>query len=81
MKGDRAYLLHIVEGANRVLDYTRTGRDQFLANPMIQDAVIRNIEIIGEATKKLSPGLRAAHADVPWKQIAGMRDRVIHNYI
>ena len=45
-----------------------------------QDAVVRNLEIIGEAVKRLSAGFRSEHADVPWKRIAGMRDKVIHDY-
>lgn len=48
---------------------------------MIQDAVIRNFEIIGEATKCLSPELKAAYPDIPWKQIAGLRDILIHDYL
>lgn len=48
---------------------------------MIQDAVIRNLEIIGEATKKLSPEIREKHSRIPWKQIAGLRDVLIHDYM
>jgi uncharacterized protein with HEPN domain len=47
---------------------------------MVQDAVIRNLEVIGEAVKGLSDDLRSANPDVPWKQIAGMRDVLIHHY-
>jgi uncharacterized protein with HEPN domain len=48
---------------------------------MIQDAVIRNFEIIGEATKKLNYDFRVKYSDVEWKKIAGMRDKLIHDYI
>lgn len=54
--------------------------DAFFADPKTQDAVIRNIEVIGEAVKRVSPETRQAHTDVPWADIAGMRDRVIHGY-
>ncbi len=47
---------------------------------MIQDAVIRNLEIIGEAVKNISPAMRIEYPDVPWKQIAGLRDVLIHHY-
>jgi uncharacterized protein with HEPN domain len=80
MKDDRAYLSHIRDAARRALDYTRDGRDAFFADTKTQDAVIRNIEIIGEATKNLSDALKDAHAGIPWKQIAGMRDTLIHRY-
>lgn len=80
MSDDTVYLRHIRDAIGRVVDYTQGGRDDFLRNPQIQDAVIRNLEIIGEAVKHLSDDLRQQHPDVPWKQIAGMRDEVIHEY-
>jgi uncharacterized protein with HEPN domain len=48
---------------------------------LIQDGVIRNLEVIGEATKNLSAELRAANQEIPWRQIAGMRDVLIHDYL
>lgn len=47
----------------------------------MQDAVIRQIEIIGEASKQISPELKKKHSDVPWKDISGMRDKLIHSYL
>ena len=55
MKDDRVYLQHIRDALGRILSYTASGRDAFLANPQAQDAVIRNLEIIGEAVKHLPP--------------------------
>lgn len=52
----------------------------FLQDTKTQDAVIRNIEIIGEATKNLSSDIRIKYASVPWKSLSGMRDRLIHRY-
>lgn len=80
MKEDRVLLLHIRDAAQRVLNYTSDGRDFFMADTKTQDAVIRNIEIIGEASKNVSDGLKSNHSDIPWKQIAGMRDTLIHRY-
>jgi len=48
---------------------------------MVQDAVIRNIEIIGEATKKISRDFRTMHNEIPWKEMAGIRDKLIHDYM
>ena len=80
MKDDRIYLQHIRDAISRIVSYTAGGREAFLATPQAQDAVIRNLEIIGEAVKHLSPDLRQQHPDIPWKQIAGMRDEMIHEY-
>lgn len=52
-----------------------------MQTPMIQDAVVRNFEIIGEATKRLSQDLRQAYPDIQWQQIAGLRDVLIHDYL
>lgn len=79
-KDDRVYLFHIRDALQRIVKYTRGGKKRFLKTHQIQDAVVRNFEIIGEAVKHLSPGLRASHREVPWKQIAGMRDKMIHEY-
>lgn len=51
-----------------------------MADRKTQDAAIRNIEIIGQAVKGISDGTRASEPDVPWRQIAGMRDKLIHEY-
>lgn len=80
MKEDQVYLAHIRDAIERIETFTTGGRDQFFADPLVQDAVIRNLEVIGEAVKGLSDDLRAANPDVPWKQIAGMRDVLIHHY-
>ena len=80
MKDDRIYLQHIRDAISRILSYTASGREAFLATPQAQDAVIRNLEIIGEAVKHLSAELRQQHPDIPWKRIAGMRDEMIHEY-
>jgi uncharacterized protein with HEPN domain len=80
MKDDRFFLLHIRDAIEKILTYCQDGETAFLADPRTQDAVIRNIEIIGEATKNISDPLRATYPTVPWKQIARMRDFLIHHY-
>ena len=65
----------------RIEAYTKGGRDAFIDSPMIQDAVIRNFEIIGEAVKHLSEPVKANHSDIPWRRIAGLRDILIHQYM
>ena len=80
MKDDGVYLQHIRDAIHQIRSYTQEGKDPFLADRKSQDATIRNLEIIGEAVKRLSPRLRSTHPDVPWKRIAGMRDKMIHDY-
>jgi uncharacterized protein with HEPN domain len=80
MKSDLLYLSDIQDCIQRIESYTIEGKVKFLKTPIIRDAVICNFEIIGEATKRLSP-LKDAYADVAWKQIAGLRDILIHDYL
>ena len=80
MKEDRIYLLHIRDALERILSYTAPGKQAFFVDPRTQDAVIRNLEVVGEAVKNLSESLKACHATIPWKRIAGMRDKMIHEY-
>ena len=81
MKGDRLYLKHILDAIEKVDSYTAVGRPIFITTSHWQDAVIRQLEIIGEATKRLSKQLCSRHADIPWRRIAGLRDVLIHDYM
>jgi uncharacterized protein with HEPN domain len=76
----RPYLLHALDAIDAVLEYTQDGRDAFFADRKTQDAVIRNIEVLGQAVKSLSAETRAHDDSIPWRQIAGMRDKLIHEY-
>jgi len=80
VKDDHVYLLHIRDALERILSYTTGGRQAFLVDARTQDAVIRNLEVMGEAVKSLSESLKARHAEIPWRRIAGMRDKMIHEY-
>ena len=68
MTGDYVYLRHIVDATEKIASYVAVGRDVFLAPSHWQDAVIRQLEIIGEATKRLSPDLRSRYGQVPWRR-------------
>jgi uncharacterized protein with HEPN domain len=81
MKDDKLYLIHISECIAKIVQYTHGGRDAFFSSPLIQDAVVRNFEIIGEASKHISPALKQRYPDVAWRQLAGFRDVLIHNYM
>jgi uncharacterized protein with HEPN domain len=75
-----AYLQHIRDALLAVQEYTVTGRDGFFRSKMVQDAVVRNLEVIGEAVKALAPETRERAPAVPWRRIAGLRDLLIHHY-
>jgi uncharacterized protein with HEPN domain len=79
-RDERLYFAEILEAIDRFVTYTNEGREAFFGDAMIQDAVIRNIEIIGEAVRGVSQSTRQAHPEIPWSSIAGTRDRVIHGY-
>lgn len=75
------YLNDIREAIHRILTYTAgLTYQQFMEDIKTQDAVVRNLEIIGEATKNLSMNIRKSHSKVPWKELMGMRDKMIHHY-
>jgi uncharacterized protein with HEPN domain len=80
METDLIYLLHIRDAIQRVLAYTREGRDAFLADAKTQDAVVRNLEIIGQSAKRLPDATTGRCPDVPWQRIAGLRDALIDDY-
>ena len=82
MKDDSIYIDHILNSINRILDYiSGKDREAFEADLVTQDAVVRQLEVIGEATKRVSNELRSKHPDIPWADMAGMRDVLIHDYI
>lgn len=80
-RGYKEFLLDIKESIQRIQDYIgEMNYDEFLQDIKTQDAVVRNLETLGEAAKNLSGEFKRKHKDVDWKKIAGMRDKIIHYY-
>lgn len=82
MKESKIYLEHILESIHQIKEYTKdiTQRD-FFSSRLLQDAVIRNFEIIGEASKKIDNSIKVKYSHIEWRKISGMRDKLIHDYM
>lgn len=82
VKNDLVYIEYILDCIRKIREYS-TGLTftEFKVNELVQDAIIRNIEIIGEASKHVSLGTKQTYNNIPWKEISGMRDKLIHDYI
>lgn len=82
IKNDQVYLEHILEAISKIENFVHgLAKFEFDRNVLIQDAVIRNFEIIGEATKKISKQFTQSHPEIPWQDMAGIRDKLIHDYL
>lgn len=80
MKDPVVYLHHIRDAIARIEQYTTQGRQAFFEDLMVQDAVIRNLEVIGEAVRSLPPELKCRHPQIPWRSITALRNVLIHEY-
>ena len=81
MSRDEAYLLDILESARLALEYLRgKSREEFLADVQLQDAVMRRLAILGEAARRVSETGRLSRPELPWHEMIGMRNVVVHEY-
>ncbi len=80
-RADKEFLADIKEAIQRINVYVvNLSYDEFLEDKKTQDAVVRNLEITGEAAKNISEELKSRHPQIPWKDIAGLRDKLVHHY-
>jgi len=80
MRGENERLLDILEAIERIEKYSVEGKPAFEADELIQTWVVHHITIIGEACRSLSDNFQARHANIPWADIIGMRNILIHHY-
>lgn len=81
MKDDHLYLIHISECIERIEEYVASGQEKFIKTTMIQDAVLRNLHTLTESTQRLSNNLKDKYPNIPWANISGFRNVVVHNYL
>lgn len=80
MKDERERLIHILEAIERVEKYAQRGRSAFDDDELIQNWIVRHLQVIGEAARALPASFREQHPDIPWPQIIGMRHILVHEY-
>jgi uncharacterized protein with HEPN domain len=81
VKDDRLYVIHISEYLARIAQYVAGGRETFMNSTLIQDATLRNLQTIGQSVGHLSATLREAHPEVNWRNIVGLRNVLVHDYL
>lgn len=81
MRDERIYMVHILECIKRVQSYTSDGKRVLLESTLIQDAVLRNLQVLAESTQRIPEHAKSRHPEVPWRQIAAFRNRLTHDYL
>ena len=77
----KTYIEDIITAIDKIENYTAgMAKENLIRNELVQDAVVRNLEVIGEAVKKIPNDVRSSYEDIPWRKIAGLRDILIHEY-
>lgn len=77
---DQLYLQHILECIEKIESYTRNGKAQFDHDPLIQDAVTRNLQILAESSQRISDNTKLIAPDLPWRELSGSRNVLVHDY-
>jgi uncharacterized protein with HEPN domain len=80
-KDDSVYLRHILECIRRIAEDTAAGQEGFMASHTLQDAVLRNLQVMAESTQRLSETTKATQPEVEWRKIAAFRNILVHDYL
>lgn len=79
MKDDCVYLQHILEAIRRIESHVAAGHTKFMESDLLQDAVLRNLQTMAEATTRLSPAVTLTEPEIDWRALAGFRNTLVHN--
>lgn len=80
-EADRVYVDHMLECIDRIGEYTEHDEVRFRQSRLIQDAVIRNLQVLAESSQRLSDDAKARESAIPWRAISGFRNILVHNYL
>lgn len=80
-EADRVLLTHMRDCLDRILEYTNAERSRFDASRLVQDAVIRNLQTLAESSQRLSSEIKATEPQIPWRELAGFRNVIVHGYL
>jgi uncharacterized protein with HEPN domain len=80
-EADRALLAHMRDCLDRISEYTFAERSRFETSRLVQDAVIRNLQTLAESSQRLSSELKATEPQIPWRELAGFRNVIVHGYL
>ena len=82
MKDDKLYLIHILESIDKIESYThKLDLASFTEQTIVQDAVLRNLQVLAESTQRLSQGFKSSHPEIEWYKIVGLRNILVHDYL
>jgi len=79
-KDDSIYIDHMLDCIHRIDEYVEN-KEQFYSSRLVQDAVIRNLQVMAESSQRLADDIKKTYPDVPWKQISGFRNILVHDYL
>jgi uncharacterized protein with HEPN domain len=80
-KDDSVYIEHMLECMDRIDEYTERDRERFFSSTLVRDAVVRNLQTLAESSQHLSSALKEAYRSVPWRDISGFRNILVHDYL
>ena len=81
MRDDKLYLIHIIECIARIEEYVADGQNSFIESTLIQDAVMRNLQTLGESVRRLSEDTSSGRSQFDWRSITGFRNVIVHDYL